>query len=66
MVELPEFNRIKPICRDEGFCDFITILCTLPAGHSGMHVGHGIEGPLAFWNDGDTHPTLVDPLEPTP
>ena len=60
VVELPEPG-------DKLNCPSKCILkCTLDAGHEGMHVGHGLSLPRAFWHDGDTHPTLVEPLEPTP
>ena len=60
VVELPEPG-------DKLNCPSKCILeCTLDAGHEGMHVGHGLSLPRAFWHDGDTYPTLVDPLEPTP
>ena len=60
VVELAELGEEED-CPSE--CSF---LCTLDFGHSGVHVGHGDGGPLAFWHDGDTRPTLVEPLEPTP
>ena len=60
VVELPGLGA-KGDCPSE--CSF---LCTLDAGHAGVHVGHDDGGPFAFWHDGDTYPTLVDPLEPTP
>ena len=66
VVELPEFDRMQSICRDEGSEDYGALVCTLPAGHSGVHVAHGVEGPLAFWLDSDKRLTLVTSLEPSP
>lgn len=60
VVELPEPGA-KGNCPSE--CSF---LCTLDAGHSGVHVAHGLQLPRAFWHDGDTRPTIVVPLEPSP
>ena len=60
VVELPEPGD-KLNCPSE--CIFS---CTLDLGHSGVHVGHGLFLPRAFWHDGDTGPTIVVPLEPTP
>ena len=61
VVELPDHHGTKSNCPAE--CVF---MCTLDAGHPGLHVGHDEGGPLAFWRDQDLCPTLVDPLEPTP
>ena len=66
VVELPEFERPQSSCRDKRSDYYGTLLCTLPLGHSGMHVAHGIERPLGFWLDSDKRLTRVAPLEPTP
>ena len=64
VVELGEpWNPDVDVCLMEldGF------LCTHCIAHDGPHVAHGpAGGPLAFWNDGDTHVTRVALLEPTP
>ena len=61
VVDLPAVPGANADCPSErGF------ECTLDAGHSGVHVAHGLQLPRAFWHDGDTGPTIVVPLEPTP
>ena len=62
LVELPPCEFSGDCCPE----NMHAWKCTLNAGHVGPHVAHGTKLPITFWHDGDTYPTLVDPLEPTP
>ena len=61
VVELPETPGVNRNCQSHRF-----FWCTLDIGHSGVHVAHCGDEPVAFWNDDDYDPTEVEPLEPTP